>query len=99
MKRLELVVRPEALDDLRAVMRWYDDHRLGLSMEFMLRFEAAVDSIAVRPRSFPIRSRRVRRALLRRFPYAVYFRIDPTEIVVLAVAHTARSDWAWKRRR
>ena len=39
-----------------------------------------------------------RRALLRRFPYAVYFTVDREELVVLAVLHVARDPSEWQRR-
>jgi plasmid stabilization system protein ParE len=39
-----------------------------------------------------------RRALLKRFPYAVYFAVDNEIIVVLAVFHTSRDPESWRRR-
>jgi len=40
----------------------------------------------------------VRRALLRRFPYAVLFRIDQNAITVLACFHASRDPQQWQRR-
>ena len=40
----------------------------------------------------------VRRALARRFPYAIYFSVEDDVIVVLAVLHTARNPAEWQRR-
>ena len=40
----------------------------------------------------------IRRALTRRFPYAVYFSIEEDAIVILAVLHTARDPEEWQRR-
>ena len=41
----------------------------------------------------------MRRALLRRFPYAVLFEVVPKEIVVYGILHAARDPRAWKRRK
>jgi hypothetical protein len=41
----------------------------------------------------------MRRSLLRRFPYAVFFEASRIEIVVYAVFHCARNPRAWRRRR
>jgi plasmid stabilization system protein ParE len=41
----------------------------------------------------------VRRALVGRFPYAIYFRATPNEIVVLAVIHGRRHPRRWQSRR
>jgi plasmid stabilization system protein ParE len=40
----------------------------------------------------------IRRALTKRFPYAIYFSVEGTVIVVLAVLHAARNPAAWQRR-
>jgi plasmid stabilization system protein ParE len=40
----------------------------------------------------------VRRALLQRFPYAVYFILDDQIIVILAILHQRRDPAVWKRR-
>ena len=39
----------------------------------------------------------IRRALTKRFPYAIYFSIEGTVIVVLAVLHAARNPAEWQR--
>jgi plasmid stabilization system protein ParE len=41
----------------------------------------------------------IRRALLRRFPYAVYFAVDGDVVVVIAVLHASRDPAEWQRRR
>lgn len=41
----------------------------------------------------------MRRALLRRFPYGIFFEVGTTEIVVYAVFHGARDPRSWRRRR
>jgi plasmid stabilization system protein ParE len=40
-----------------------------------------------------------RRALVRRFPYAIYFRAMSDEVVVLAVMHGRRFPRRWRLRR
>jgi toxin ParE1/3/4 len=43
--------------------------------------------------------RTMRRALVRRFPYAIFYEIEPRQIVVYGVFHGARNPNAWRRRR
>lgn len=40
----------------------------------------------------------IRRALLRRFPYAVYFAVEESTVVVLTVLHAHRDPAAWQKR-
>lgn len=46
--------------------------------------------ILERPASFPIVEQSVRRALVRRYPYKVFFVHEPPRIVILAILHAAR---------
>ena len=84
------VFRPEARDELREAQRWYEERAPGLGARFALAVEAAVEALVQAPQRYPIVHREVRRVLLRRFPYAVFYRATEKEIVVLAVFHLAR---------
>ena len=55
--------------------------------------------VAAMPAQFPIVHRDLRRALLRGFPYAVYFMSTNAEVVVFAVMHQAVDATRWQRRR
>jgi toxin ParE1/3/4 len=51
------------------------------------------------PTAFPVVHRDVRRCLLGRFPYALYFRLLPNELRVIACTHLRRHARRWQRRR
>jgi len=90
---------PEAdLDVLNATL-WDEEQRLGLGTEFLNQFSSLLDRVANMPFQFPAIDRPIRRALLHRFPYGVYF--DPTreEVKVLAVLHLLHHPDTWKKRR
>ncbi|HEY1629161.1 MAG TPA: type II toxin-antitoxin system RelE/ParE family toxin [Tepidisphaeraceae bacterium] len=95
---LPIRLRPEVVSDLLQAADWYDQQQRGLGREFIEAAYTAFDLLADRPQSFPVVRKNVRRALMRRFPYAIYFRIESNVIVILVVVHTARSSRAWKRR-
>jgi plasmid stabilization system protein ParE len=76
---------PEAVEDLLATQRWYGRREPALARHFAEAVAAAVKRIRLDPRSFPIIHGQIRRLVLRRFPYAVYFREQNAEI--LAAAH------------
>jgi hypothetical protein len=64
------------------------------------RFETQVDTVFTRllenPFQFPAVEEDVRRALVRDFPYGVFF---ATDVTVLAILHLHRHPGTWKRRR
>lgn len=77
--------------------RWYDGRRIGLGNEFGADVDRVVERIAASPLAFPRAHKETRRAVLRRFPYAIYFRIAEETVVVLAV-HGRQHPARWRRR-
>lgn len=82
-----LVLRDEAEADIRDAFRWYESKRVGLGGDFVDEVDAA---FAQAPQSFPIVYRTLRRIVLRRFPYLVYFRHEADAVQVFGVLHGRR---------
>ena len=94
-----LVFRPEAEAELLDGRAWYEGERVGLGATFAAAVEATVTTILEDPLAYPHVKGDTRRALVRRFPYAVYFRPIGDEIIVLAVMHGRRLPRHWRSRR
>ena len=93
-----VVLRRAAQREFDASALWYEERRIGLGAEFVAEIERAIALVAENPERFPIMHRDVRYVRARRFPYSVFFRIEPTRIVVLAVFHARRNPIIWQRR-
>jgi len=78
-----------ACADLLAAHDWYEQRSPGLGKDFVRMVDAALAGIGRQPALFPPVHRGLRRALLRRFPYAIFYRIDPDAVRVIAVLHTS----------
>jgi len=77
---------------------YYSETRTGLGTRFAQAVEAAVARAAAFPNAgSPTRSR-VRRVLVRRFPFSVVYRPEADGIVVFAIAHHAREPGYWEPR-
>ncbi len=85
-----LVIRPDAEHDLAAAASWYDGERAGLGSEFLVAVRQVLTSIRDRPLMYPMVLHRIRRALLRRFPYGLFYVVEDDRIVVLACFHVMR---------
>jgi plasmid stabilization system protein ParE len=94
-----LVVPPQSDLDIQAAAVWYEDQRAGLGMRFLDELDGVFRRIEDNPRQFPRIDSNVRRALLRHFPYGVYFIEDSNAFAVLAVLHLHREPDMWKSRR
>ena len=78
---------------------WYENEAPGLGRRFRQAVDAVIESMSASPRQFPVIYRNVRRALLRRFPYALMFVIDPDDtLTVIACFHGSRDPAHWQKR-
>ena len=81
---------PDVEEDALAGHAWYQEKAAGLGEEFLRMFYACASEIPRSPRRYRRVYREFRRCLLRRFPYAIYFRIEESQIVVFGLFHCAR---------
>jgi plasmid stabilization system protein ParE len=95
---LSVVTRPAAAAEIEAAYRWYENERAGLGSEFLEAVDKLVRTIAENPERFPVIRRDVRRAVLRRFPYSIFYRIVSGHIVVIACFHGKRNPKVWRGR-
>lgn len=95
---LAVVLLPEAADEFDASTGWYEAQSPGLGLEFRSRALATFEAIADNPRMFPRVVRDQRRAVIGRFPYSVFFSVEPDAIVVAAAFHSSRDPRALAER-
>lgn len=82
---------PEVADDAIAGYRWYESKAVGLGEDFLRMFYVSARLISANPLLYPNVHREFRRCLLRRFPYALYFKIEGDEAIVIGLFHCARN--------
>ena len=90
--------RLEAAADVESARAWYDEQRSGLGDEYIEALEHAIELIISFPNAFPEIATGHRRALLLRFPYSLYYRVESDVIDVLACLHSSRSPDVWRSR-
>lgn len=95
---LDVRLRPEAEQDFSDAAGWYEAQRAGLGLEFLDEVLEVLSAIAEAPHRYPSVHRNTRRALIHRFPFGVYYRVEETTIVVIAILHSSRDPRRWKSR-
>lgn len=91
-------VRPLAETDVAEAYEWYEQQGAGLGEQFLDEVQAVYDHIEQFPAAFPEVYRDARRALVRRFPYAVFYRLRDNTAHILACEHVRRHPRAWRDR-
>ncbi len=94
----EVRLRAEAEGDLAEAGSWYEEQQEGLGQQFLDEALVALESIGAKPMLYPSVGRNTRRAVMRRFPFGVYYRVEESLIVVIAVMHGSRDPKRWKSR-
>jgi len=92
---LRVYLRPEAEADIDEAADWYERQRQGLGQGFLDEVLAALDRVSQNPETYPILHRGTRRVVIRRFPFAAFYRIEDDSIVVVAVMHGSRHPRRW----
>lgn len=93
-----LLLRPAAVEDVAEAHAWYSNDAERPASAFLADVHDTMTRIREHPLQFPDIGG-ARRALLHRFPYAVYFIApDDARAVVLAVLHQHRNPGGWRRR-
>ena len=95
----DLILSPEAEEEVADAYAWYEEQCIGLGEEFILCLDAALSSIARNPQIHQVVYKNIRRTVLRRFPYCIFFIEEYEHIHVLAVFHAHRNPSEWKNRK
>jgi toxin ParE1/3/4 len=93
-----VVLRRAAQAELREARDWYESRHTGLGVEFVGCVDAAITDIGEHPERHPTVHGDVRRRLVRRFPYGVFYLVASDRVVVLAVFHSSRDPILWQSR-
>ena len=87
---LQVVFRRTARTEFDEAADWYENQKEGLGNDFVSTVELVLNTIAEQPDRYPVILGDVREALLSRFPFGVYYRLKPYQIVIIAVFHASR---------
>jgi plasmid stabilization system protein ParE len=92
------ILRPRAENDIQTAFEWYESQRAGLGDQFLAAVRERLAAIRNFPEASPVVYRDIRRAVVSRFPYLIFYLVRPERITVLAVLHHARNPAVWPRR-
>ena len=93
-----LSILPEAENDLAEARFWYEKQRDGLGAEFLDCVGEVFQRLQESPLIHAEVHRGVRRTLVRRFPFVVYYRVEHDVVEILAVLHGRRGPRIWRSR-
>ena len=94
-----VIFTPRARAELVDAQAWYENEAPGMGRRFRTAVDFVIQRMSANPRQFPVVYKSIRRALLRRFPYALMFVIEADETLsVIACFHGSRDPAHWQKR-
>ena len=95
-----LILTPKAENDFDEAFHWYVEQETGLGKNFAQSVDDKIRQIQITPDHYQvINDSNVRRAIINRFPYSIYFISEPHQITVFAILHQHRDPKFWESRK
>jgi len=95
---IPVAFHPEAAAELEAGARFYEQLQSGLGERFLAAIDFALVGVIDSPSTWPVLDGDVWRRLVRVFPYAILYAVEPDGIFVLAVMHCHQMPGYWRSR-
>jgi len=94
----ELIFAPEVQQDVDEAYTWYEDRRPGLGEDFLSCVDACIQLICRMPELYAKVHEEYRRALVRRFPYAIFYEYTGGKVFIYSIFHTSSDPKKWRNR-
>ena len=98
MNSYQLRIHPFAEFDMRHAKDWYNTKSENLGNDFMIEVEKTISQILNNPNQFPEITRNTRKAVINRFPYTIFYKIEFNTVDLYAVFHNSRNPIIWRKR-
>jgi plasmid stabilization system protein ParE len=95
---MHLIYHPDAEAELTDAARFYEQRVLALGSRFLDDVDQAIGVILNAPERWRIIEADVRRYLMPRFPYGIYYRVCSDQVRILAFKHHSRHPAYWRYR-
>ncbi|MBD2775095.1 type II toxin-antitoxin system RelE/ParE family toxin [Iningainema tapete] len=94
-----IVIHTEARKELDGAIAYYEAQNIGLGLDLLTEVEEALRKIQLNPNvGTPYKIEGVRRYVIQRFPYVIFYAELEELIWIIAIAHGKRKPDYWKRR-
>ena len=92
------VLLPAAKRDVKKAYEWYEEQKSGLGEVFLERVEECLRAIGRSPKAFQLTAKDARRAIVKQFPYVIFYRIEANAIYFYSVFHSSQNPQKWMDR-
>jgi plasmid stabilization system protein ParE len=98
MKKQAVKLTEQAKSDILHQAQYYEKQQHNLGKEFLEKVESTLLRIEENPKQFPKIYRKVRKAIVNKFPHKVLFVVEKIDAIVIAVFHQSQNPKLLKER-
>ena len=92
----DLIILPKAEQDVTDSYIWHEAQEVGLGEEFLHCVDACIQSIRQNPQIYQVVHESYRRAVIRRFPYVIFYEYLDNTIIIYSVFHCSQNPQKWR---
>ena len=93
--KYSLRLRSTAEEEIASIALWYEAQSPELGSKFLDKVDQSLEKISENPLQYRVISKRLRRALMKRFPYIIFFRIIENEILIVGCRYAGQNPERW----
>jgi len=93
-----LSIRKEAEADIAEAYQYYKMCREDLGDDFVACIEESFSRIKNNPRQYKTIHKNVHRALVRKFPYGIFYVLKDENVLIIGVLHARKNPRHWQSR-
>ena len=95
---LPVILSPAADREFEAAAEWYENQQAGLGTRFVNQVQDTLDRIGHDPELHAVVYKDLRRALVIKSPYNIFYRALADRVEVIAIVHGHRDPSVWQSR-
>lgn len=97
--KYKLEMRPAAREEFDDAADWYLSEDASLRDSFVKAVDEKLASITHQPELYSlVYGTKIRKAVVNKFPYSVYFSIESNLVIIHAIFHNSRNPMIWHGR-
>ena len=96
-----VLLTDDAENDIDCSFMWYEIQKPNLGYDFINSIDRSLKTISQNPHTYPAVHKNVRRCVIKKFPFCIYYiaEDESKEVRVIAVFHNSRNPLVWKKRK
>ena len=94
----KIKIKPIVYFDLEEAISWYEGEQKGLGERFFRSFSRAIEKIKKSPNFYLTVIPGVKRVLLKKFPYKIFYTITENTLFIIGLTHEKRGNAFVKKR-